>query len=115
MRNTMTVTLKEHYVMAAEAKGLSDNEVKYKHAARNALLPLVTITGIRFSMAVAGSIFVEQIFSYPGIGRLIYNAVLNRDYPVLQGSFFVFSVVVIAVNFIVDLIYMRLDPRVRFK
>lgn len=115
MRNTMTITLKEHYIMAAEAKGLSDNEVKYKHAARNALLPLVTITGIRFSMAVAGSIFVEAVFSYPGIGQLIFNSVNSHDYPTLQGAFFIFSVVVILVNFLVDILYMRLDPRVRFK
>lgn len=114
MRNTMVTTLKEQYIITAEAKGLSDNKVKYKHAARNAMLPLVTSVGLRFSLAVAGSIFVETIFSYPGVGRLIFRSVSLRDYPVLQGCFFILSVSVIVINFLIDILYQRLDPRIRY-
>ena len=114
MRNTMSSVIREPFILAAEAKGLSDNAVKYRHAARNALLPVVTMLGLRFSMAVGGVIFIETVFSYPGIGKLIFDSVTQRDYPVLQGCFFIFSFVVISANFVVDVIYTRLDPRVRF-
>lgn len=114
MRNTMVTTLRENYIVTAEAKGLSENSVKYRHAARNAMLPLVTSVGLRFSLAVAGSIFTETIFSYNGVGRLMFEAVQNRDYPMLQGCFFILSLSVIVGNFIVDIIYQRLDPRIRY-
>jgi peptide/nickel transport system permease protein len=114
MRNTMITTLREHYVLTAEAKGLSENAVKYRHAARNALLPMVTSAILGFAMAVSGSVYVETIFSYPGIGRLMYNSIMQRDYPVLQGGFLVYSVVMVAAVFLLDVIYMRLDPRIRF-
>jgi len=114
MRNTMVTTLREQYVTTAEAKGLSENAVKYRHAARNSLLPLVTTVGIRFATIVGGSIFVEKIFSYPGIGNLTFNAVLAHDYPVLQGSFLIYSLVTIVVVFLLDLVYLRLDPRIKY-
>jgi peptide/nickel transport system permease protein len=114
MRNTMVTTLREHYITTAEAKGISDNKVKFRHAARNALLPLVTSVGLRFAMLVGGSVFVEKIFSYPGIGQLIFNAVMDRDYPILQACFLIYSVVTILMIFVLDLIYLRLDPRIRY-
>jgi peptide/nickel transport system permease protein len=114
MRNTMVTTIKEDYVLVAEAKGLSENEVKYKHAARNALLPLVTSVTLSFASIVGGSVFVETIFSYPGVGRLLYYSVIQRDYPVLQGGFLIYSVVTVCFVFLLDLIYLRLDPRIRY-
>ena len=114
MRNTMVTTLKENYIITAEAKGMTENRVKYKHAARNAMLPMVTSVGLRFSLAVAGSIFTETIFSYPGVGLLIFQSVSQRDFPVLQGSFFILSASVIVMSFLIDLLYLRLDPRIKY-
>jgi peptide/nickel transport system permease protein len=114
MRNTMVTTIRENYVVTAEAKGLSENTVKYKHAARNAMLPMLTSVALRFSLAVAGSIFTEIIFSYPGVGRLLYQAVQSHDYPIMGGAFFILSISVIVAGVLVDILYSRLDPRIRF-
>ncbi|MCX6013527.1 MAG: ABC transporter permease [Chloroflexi bacterium] len=114
MRNTITITLKENYITTARAKGLSENRVKHRHAARNALLPLVTSTTFGVSLSVSGSIFIEKIFSYPGVGRMTFDAVVRGDYPVIQGCFLIFTVMIIVVVVLLDLIYARLDPRVRF-
>jgi peptide/nickel transport system permease protein len=114
MRNTMVTTLKENYVVTAEAKGISENKVKYKHAARNAMLPMFTSVALRFSLAVAGSIFTEIIFSYPGVGRRIFLAVGAFDFPVLQGAFLILSISVIIISLLVDIMYSRLDPRIRY-
>ena len=113
LRNTMVSVIKELYIRTAEAKGLSEWRIKHRHAARNALLPMVTFLGIGFAVSVGSSVYIETVFSYPGIGKLIYEAVSNRDYPVLQGCFFFFSLIVIAMNFLVDIIYQFLDPRLR--
>lgn len=114
LRNTMVSVLKEQYILTAEAKGLSEGRIKYRHAARNALLPMITFLGVSFAVSIGGSVFIETVFSYPGIGKLIYDSVLCRDYPLLQGCFFMFSLVVIVVNFVVDIAYMYLDPRIRY-
>jgi len=110
----MVSVLREQYILTAEAKGLSEGRVKYRHAARNALLPMVTFLGVSFSVTIGNSVFVETVFSYPGIGKLIYDSVMCRDYPVLQGCFFVFSLVVVIANFVADMVYMYLDPRIRY-
>jgi len=115
MRNTMTIAIQQNYVVTAKAKGLSERKIKHRHAARNALLPLVTSTSLRLATMIAGLIFIETIFSYPGMGKLIYDAVQFQDYPVLQATFLIFAVVIIAMIFILDLIYARLDPRVRYE
>lgn len=114
LRNTMVGVLKEQYILTAEAKGLSESRIKYRHAARNALLPMITFLGVSFAVSIGGSVFIETVFSYPGIGKLIYDSVLCRDYPLLQGCFFMFSLIVIVVNFVVDIAYMYLDPRIRY-
>ena len=114
LRNTMVGVLKEQYILTAEAKGLSESRIKYRHAARNALLPMITFLGVSFAVSIGGSVFIEAVFSYPGIGKLIYDSVLCRDYPLLQGCFFMFALVVIVVNFVVDIAYMYLDPRIRY-
>jgi peptide/nickel transport system permease protein len=114
MRNTMITTLREQYIVTAEAKGISENRVKYRHAARNALLPVITGMIIRFSMTLAGSVYIETVFSYPGIGRLMFSAVQNGDYPVIQACFFFYALITLASIIIIDVVYTRLDPRIRF-
>ena len=114
MRNTMTITLRQNYVITARAKGLSENRVKHRHAARNALLPLVTSTTLSMAMAISGMVFVETIFSYPGMGKMIFDAIRAQDYPLIQGAFFVFTLVLIGLIFTLDIIYARLDPRIRY-
>lgn len=114
LRNTMVNVLREQYISTAEAKGLAPKQIKHHHAARNALLPMITFLGLSFSFSMGGSVFIETVFSYPGIGKLIYDSVISRDYPVLQGSFFLLTLVVIVINFFVDIIYRLLDPRIKY-
>jgi len=114
MRNTMTITLKQNYITTAKAKGLSEFRVKHRHAARNALMPVVTSTAMRFATMIAGVIFIEKIFSYPGMGKMIFESVSHKDYPVLQASFFMFALLTISIIFVLDIVYARLDPRVRY-
>jgi peptide/nickel transport system permease protein len=114
LRNTMVNVLNEQYMMVAEAKGLSERRIKYKHAARNALLPMTTFVGLCFASTISGSIFIETVFAYPGVGRLVYQSAFSRDYPVLQGAFLIFSLFIVAVNFGVDIVYRYLDPRIRY-
>lgn len=113
VRNTVISTLGEDYMVLARAKGLSRRLLKYRHSGRNALLPFMTALGIQAGFAVGGSFFVETIFNYPGMGTLVERAVFARDYPLLQGCFVVFSVVVLLANLAVELAYIKLDPRVR--
>jgi peptide/nickel transport system permease protein len=112
LRNSMVAVLKEQYILTARAKGLDPRRIKYVHAARNALLPMFTFLGMSFALSMGGSVFVETVFSYPGIGKLIFDSVISRDYPLLQGCFFMFSLVVIVVNFFIDMVYQVLDPRI---
>jgi len=114
LRNTMVTTLKEQYIITAEAKGLSQSRIKYMHAARNSLLPMVTMFGMSFVMVIGASVYIETIFSYSGLGRLLYESVIARDYPVVQGCFLMFSVLIIMANLFVDIAYLYLDPRVRY-
>ena len=112
VRNTVIGTLGEDYMVLARAKGLPRRLVKYRHSGRNALLPFVTALGVQAGFAVGGSLFVETIFNYPGMGTLVERAVTGRDYPLLQGCFILLSVVVLLVNLAVELAYGKLDPRV---
>lgn len=113
MRNVMISVLGEDYITLAEAKGLSSNRVRYSYAARNAMLPSVTAFGIILGASISGQLLIEQVFSYPGVGFLLVNAVNNSDYPLMQGLFLLITTFVLVANFIVDIIYTRLDPRVR--
>ncbi len=114
MRNTMVSVIREDYVTAAIAKGLPEKIVVWKHAARNAMLPIVTLAGLDMATVVSGAVLTETVFSWDGIGRLLYEAAIYRDYPVLQGLFFVITLVVLLANFFTDLLYAYLDPRVRY-
>lgn len=111
-RPALVSELREDYVLMAQAKGLTRRQVR-RHAERNALLPVTTMALINLGTVVGGATVIETVFSYPGLGRLLYEAVLARDYPVLQGTFFVLAVTVLMANFVADLLYPLLDPRVR--
>ena len=113
MRNNMINTLGEDYITFAEANGLRARTVALRYAARNALLPNVTAFGLTLGAVVGGSVLVEGVYSYPGIGHLLYEAVSNHDYPLMQALFLVLTVSMLTAIFIVDLLYGRLDPRVR--
>ena len=112
VRSSMLETLGEDYVLTARAKGLPQRRIVVSHALRNAMLPIVTLVALSLGFIVAGAILVEIIYSWPGIGQAIYSAVSNRDYPMLQGAFLILTVSVVFFNFIADLIYFKLDPRI---
>jgi peptide/nickel transport system permease protein len=112
-RSSLLATLSEDYMTTAEAKGLHPRRVLWRHGVRNALLPVVTATTLYSSAVVGGTIQVETVFSWPGMGQLIYLSVVRRDYPVMEACFLIFAVVVVLANFASDLLYRRLDPRVR--
>lgn len=111
-RPALVSELREDYVLMAQAKGLTRRQVR-RHAERNALLPVSTMALINLGTLVGGATVIETVFSYPGLGRLLYEGVIARDYPVLQGTFFVLAVTVLFANFLADLLYPLLDPRVR--
>lgn len=113
MRYSMLSVLGEHYITTARAKGIAERFVLRRHAMRNALLPVATVFMLNLGFIVGGATVIETVFSYPGIGRLLYEAVLNRDYPVIQGTFFIITISVIAANIASDLLYPLIDPRVR--
>jgi peptide/nickel transport system permease protein len=113
MRNNMINTLGEDYVTFAEANGLRGRTVALRYAARNALLPNITAFGMALGLVVGGSLLTEVVFAYPGVGYLLYNAVVNEDYPLMQALFLVITVSVLVANLIVDLLYGLLDPRAR--
>ncbi|WP_425953977.1 ABC transporter permease [Xylanimonas sp. McL0601] len=113
MRNTMINTLGEDYVVFAEANGLRERTVALGYAARNALLPNVTAFGLSLGAVVGGAVLVEGVFGYPGVGQLLFKAVTNHDYPLMQALFLVITVSMLVTIFVVDLLYGRLDPRVR--
>ncbi len=112
MRSSLLEVLSQDYILTARAKGLSKFQVLKDHALKNAMLPMVTIIALNLGFTVAGSVQIETVFSWPGLGGAIYEAVGRRDYPVLQGAFLILAVAVIAANLIADLTYSYLDPRV---
>lgn len=112
VRSAMLETLGEDYILTARAKGVPRRRVVFQHALRNALLPIVTMSALSLGSIVSGAILVEVIFSWPGIGRALYQAVLHRDYPMLQGGFLAITVVVTLCNLVADLLHFLLDPRV---
>lgn len=113
MRNTMIAILSEDYVTMAEAKGLGSRRVMFSYGARNALLPTLTSFGMAFGFILGGSLFTEMVFAYPGLGYLLINSVRSLDYPLMQGLFMMITFAVLIANFIIDILYVRLDPRIR--
>jgi peptide/nickel transport system permease protein len=113
VRTSMLEELGQDYIRTARAKGLSERRVVYRHALRNALIPVVTVIGLQFGALLAGAIITETIFSWPGIGRLTINAISSRDYSLVQGCLLCIGLTYVAVNFFTDLIYSALNPRIR--
>jgi len=113
MRNTMISVLNDDYIRMARAKGLSSNRIMFRYAARNALLPNVTGFGMMIGLILGGSLLTEIVFSYPGQGYLLVQAVRTQDYPLMQAIFLVITLAVLAANWLVDLVYFWLDPRTR--
>lgn len=113
MRYSMLTVLGEQYIATARSKGIGDRGVMFRHAMRNALLPVATVFMLNVGFVVSGATVIETVFSYPGVGRLLFEAVLARDYPVLQATFFIITVSVIGANILADMLYPLIDPRVR--
>jgi peptide/nickel transport system permease protein len=113
MRAAMMDVLTEDYITLARAKGVEERTVLYKHALRNAMLPMVTVIALAFGFTFSGALLTETVFSWYGLGRYIWDAILRQDFPALQGIFFIISVMVVAANLFADLVYGFLDPRVK--
>lgn len=115
LRDNMLYALREDYVITAEAKGVRERTIVFKHAARNAILPIITLFAMQIGLMFGGQIMVEIVFSYPGVGKLIYDAILGLDFPVVIGFFYVVVTLGIISNIVADLIYPYIDPRVRYE
>ena len=115
MRNSLIDTLTEDYIVTAKAKGLSDRQILKRHASPNARLPLVTVIALNFGFILGGAVQVEEVFSYPGLGQLTVESVLQQDFPVMQGLFLLITISVVVANLISDFVYAWLDPRVRLE
>jgi peptide/nickel transport system permease protein len=114
IRNLMIDALSQDYITTAKAKGLDEQTILYKHGLRSILPPVVTIVGLSLAGVVGGAVITETIFTWFGVGRYLYDAVLGYDYPVMQGTFFFLAVITILANYVVDLIYGLLDPRIKY-
>ena len=115
VRSAMLETLSAQYITVARSKGLRDSVVLYKHALRNCAIPLITYIGLQFGNLIGGIVVVERVFNWPGLGTLAFDAIAGRDYPVLQGTVTVLSLVIVVVNLLVDMAYGLVDPRIRSK
>jgi ABC-type dipeptide/oligopeptide/nickel transport system permease component len=113
VRTSMLEELSQDYIRTARAKGLSETTVVYRHALRNAMIPVITVLGLQFGALLAGAIVTEKIFSWPGIGRLTVDAISNRDYYVVQGCILAIGLTYVLVNFLTDFVYSVLNPRIR--
>ncbi|MCI4138903.1 glutathione ABC transporter permease GsiC [Bacillus vallismortis] len=113
-RSAVMDVLKNDYIRTSRAKGLHEYTVLMKHAFRNAMIPVVTMTGLQFGFMLSGSIITETLFSWPGLGRLLINSIVSRDYPVIQAELLLFSFEFLLINLIVDLLYGWLNPKVRY-
>ena len=114
-RSSLLEVLHQEYILTARSKGLHEWRVVTRHAIRNALIPILTIGGLQFGMLLGGAILTETIFSWPGLGRLLYNAVLSRDYPLVQGGTLLIAATFAVINLAVDLLYMLVNPKIRYE
>jgi peptide/nickel transport system permease protein/oligopeptide transport system permease protein len=113
-RSSMLESLNQDYVRTARAKGLQEHAVVYRHALRNALIPVVTVVGLQFGALFGGAILTETTFAWPGIGRLLVSAIDARDYPIIQGVVLLFAITFLVINLLVDLLYGYIDPRIKY-
>ena len=113
-RSVMLEVLNLDYIRTARAKGLGEFMVIGKHALKNALIPLVTVAGMQFGFLIGGTVIIETVFAWPGVGRLVVQAIFNRDYPLVQAIVLVLAVIFVLVNLLVDILYVYLDPRISY-
>ncbi|MBU0969339.1 MAG: ABC transporter permease [Proteobacteria bacterium] len=114
-RSSMLEVLSQDYVITARSKGLKEKWVIIKHALKNALIPIITVVGLQFGLLLGGAVLTETVFAWPGLGRLIVDSILARDYAMIQGSILIFGLLYTLVNLMVDLIYALVDPRIRYE
>jgi ABC-type dipeptide/oligopeptide/nickel transport system permease component len=110
----MVEALSQDYTTTARSKGLREEVVIVKHALKNALIPIITVVGLQFGLLLGGAVLTETVFAWPGLGRLIVDSILGRDYPMIQGAILIFGLLYILVNLAVDLLYAAVDPRIRY-
>jgi peptide/nickel transport system permease protein len=113
-RSSILEVLDQDYIRTARAKGLQNNAVMFRHALRNAMIPVLTVLGIQFASLLSGTVIVETVFSWPGMGRFAVNAIWRRDYPVIMSTVLIFSATFILVNLLIDVLYAVVDPRIRY-
>ncbi len=113
-RSALLEVLREDYVRTARAKGLEERTVILRHALRNALIPVITVMGIALALLLAGAVIAENVFAIRGVGRLLIEAILNRDYPIVQGTILVIAAIFVGMNLVVDLLYAVINPRIRY-
>ena len=113
-RASMLDILSDDFIRTARAKGMGERRVILRHALKNALIPIVTIVGLTFALLISGAVVTERVFNLPGIGSLVVGAVLRRDYPTIQGTLIVVAGLYVLINFLVDMIYLIIDPRVKY-
>jgi ABC-type dipeptide/oligopeptide/nickel transport system permease component len=114
-RSSMLDVLKQDFITTARSKGLAERVVIYKHALKNALIPVVTVLGLQFGILLGGAVLTETVFAWPGVGRLLVDAILRRDYPVVQGTVMLLAFLFVIINLVVDVIYAFLDPRIHYQ
>ncbi len=114
-RSSLMDVLKEDYIRTGRSKGLSERNVTWRHGLRNAMIPVVTMTGLQFGFLLGGSVVIETVFSWPGLGKLLIDSVAYRDYPVIQAEMMIFALEFIVINLIVDLLYGILNPQIRYE
>jgi len=114
-RSVMLEVLSLDYVRTARAKGLKERIVIGKHALKNALIPLVTVAGMQFGFLIGGTVIIETVFAWPGAGRLVVQAIFNRDYPLVQACVFILALIFVTINFLVDMLYVYLDPQISYQ
>jgi peptide/nickel transport system permease protein len=110
----MLDVLGDDYVRTARAKGLAERHVVLRHALKNALIPILTVLGLTAAVLISGAVVTETVFGLPGVGNLVVTAVLRRDYPVIQGALLVIAAIYVLINFFIDMLYLVVDPRVRY-
>jgi len=114
-RSSVLDVLRQDYITTARAKGVAERMVIYKHALKNALIPVVTVLGLQFGILLGGAVLTETVFAWPGVGRLLVDAILRRDYPVVQGTVMLLAFLFVMINLVVDIIYAFLDPRIHYQ
>jgi ABC-type dipeptide/oligopeptide/nickel transport system permease component len=114
-RSSMLDVLRQDFITTARAKGLAERVVIYKHALKNALIPVVTVLGLQFGILLGGAVLTETVFAWPGVGRLLVDSILRRDYPVVQGTVMLLAFLFVIINLVVDIIYAFLDPRIHYQ